>query len=92
MLPMTIYKYDLDFDADMAAHFKAPPGKLLKVALQNGRTYAWIMHDGSEELIEWDFCGIMTGEQVPDPRWKYIDTIFKDWVVVHIFRFVDESY
>lgn len=84
-----ILKYPLHFDTNADAQFYAPRGRILKVAYRNDGFYVWIQHDNTAETLTlWKFCHVMTGEAVPTAAMEkltYVDTIFKDWLVIHIF-------
>jgi hypothetical protein len=91
-----IYKYKLDFDFQSGgvATFSAPKGRLLKIAVREDDTvYAWIQHDEPNGPTSgWRLCAVMTGERLGgdfsndfELRWDYVDTVFKAWLVIHVF-------
>ena len=87
---ITVYKYPLVFnDGESETSFEAPGGRLLKVALQGRVIQAWILHDTGSPKVKHRFKAVMTGEPLDEkfsPEWSYVDTVFIDWLVVHIFE------
>ena len=90
-----IYKYPLAWDHSGFATFEAPPGNLLKVAWREGAPgirgyYAWIEHQTDLNVVfPYNFCLVMTGQELSDAfpqHWEYVDTLFIDWLVGHVFR------
>jgi hypothetical protein len=88
---IVVYKYELLFNPfDGIATFKAPRyGGILKLAKQGKNICVWVEHDLDEPKIEYHFRVVMTGEELPenfDMEWIYIDTVFSEFLVLHIFH------
>jgi hypothetical protein len=86
---MVVFKYKLDFSRKGMAYVQAPPGQFLKTAVVDGSFFVWILHDEEQPRVTWCFRAVMTGEDL-DPNfpnvWTYLDTVFKDGLVIHLFR------
>ena len=84
-----IYKYPLLWDARGISTIEAPPGRLLKIAMQERTPTAWIIHDIDRPKAHWRFRAVMTGEKLEDGfrnEWTYVDTLFVDWLVLHVYE------
>lgn len=86
-----IYRYSLGWTREGYATIRAPTGKLLKVARREGLDQVWMLVDPDQPPIAHRFRMVMTGEdgehvEAVFTGWKYIDTLFVNNIVAHIFK------
>jgi len=78
---MKIYKYKISTITDLPAGCT-----ILKVGLQEGVLYVWALVDLNEKKSEeTEFIVLATGEDWPLGNCTYLDTVFKDRFVWHVF-------
>lgn len=84
---MRIFKYEVGFNSSFALSVGA---KVLKVGVQDGRSYVWILCDvASEELASIVLRIYGTGQPLPADveQARYVDTYFDGPYVWHLFDY-----
>lgn len=87
---MKIFKYELT-TVPGTSRIEAPLTFYpMKVAIQDGKVMLWAKVDESqtekEQMTEHKFTALPTGSEILFPDNHYIDTVFADDLVWHIYR------
>lgn len=79
---MTVYKYNISGEVT-----KLPRGaKVLKVGYQGQDLCLWAEVDTKVDIMEQRLFKILpTGVEADLTRYTFIDTVFIDWMVFHIY-------
>jgi len=79
----TIYKYQI---YPYQTVYNLPEGSdILKAGVQDGEIYIWAEVDPDQPLKEGTILVVGTGHELPDRELGYIDTVFLDDLVFHIY-------
>lgn len=88
----TIHKIHLKGDKTQVIELPLT-AEVIKVAIQNNKITLWFIHDeNNHQVKDFTFNIYGTGWAVQSENDRYIDTVFKDGFVWHIFEKVTPSH